>query len=123
MKLLHAHKHGFLWVTACFFLISLSGHWLFGWLAFRNEARSKGVTPNTADYAVEITRDTLENWQSEFLQLIWQVAGLSFLLHVGSSQSKEGQERVEAKIDYLLSLTPGGDSEKQRLDQAYFRDG
>jgi hypothetical protein len=35
-------------------------------------------------------RDTLENWQSEFLQLIWQVAGLAILLHVGSPQSKRG---------------------------------
>jgi Domain of unknown function (DUF6766) len=29
-------------------------------------------------------RDTLENWQSEFLQLLWQVTGLAILLHVGS---------------------------------------
>ena len=44
-----------------------------------------------------MTRDTLENWQSEFLQLMWQVGGLAFLLYVGSPQSKEGDERVEAE--------------------------
>jgi hypothetical protein len=55
-----------------------------------------------SDYAIEMGRDTLENWQSEFLQLLWQVAGLSFLLHIGSPQSKEGDERKEEKLDQIL---------------------
>nr|WP_206022424.1 DUF6766 family protein [Pseudoflavitalea sp. G-6-1-2] len=42
------------------------------------------------DYLILMMRDTMENWQSEFLQLIWQVAGLAFLLFLGSPQSKEG---------------------------------
>jgi hypothetical protein len=49
-----------------------------------------------------MSRDTLENWQSEFLQLNWQDAGLSILLYVGSPQSKEGDERKEAKLDAIL---------------------
>jgi hypothetical protein len=36
--------------------------------------------------------------------LIWQVAGLSFLLYVGSPQSKEGDERKEEKLDEILRL-------------------
>lgn len=55
-----------------------------------------------SDFVVEAMRDTLENWQSEFLQLIWQVAGLAYLLHVGSPQSKEGDERKEEKLDKIL---------------------
>jgi len=47
-------------------------------------------------------RDTLENWQSEFLQLMWQVGGLAFLLYMGSPQSKEGQQRLEKKLDAIL---------------------
>jgi hypothetical protein len=43
----------------------------------------------------------MENWQAEFLQHIWQVAGLSFLLYVGSPQSKEGDDRKE-KLDYII---------------------
>ena len=45
---------------------------------------------------------TFENWQSEFLQLVWQAMGLAILLFWGSSQSKESDERIEAKIDALL---------------------
>jgi hypothetical protein len=44
----------------------------------------------------------MENWQSEFLQLVWQVAGLSLLWYVGSPQSKEGNDRVEEKINFII---------------------
>jgi hypothetical protein len=30
-------RYGFAWVTAGFFLITLAGHWLFGWCAYVNE--------------------------------------------------------------------------------------
>jgi hypothetical protein len=55
-----------------------------------------------SDYTIQMLRDTLENWQSEFLQLIWQFAGLAILLYVGSPQSREGDERKEAKLDAIL---------------------
>ena len=42
-------------------------------------------------YVIEMLRDTFENWQSEFLQLLWQVVGLTILLYVGSPQSKEAR--------------------------------
>jgi hypothetical protein len=65
----------------------------------------------------------MENWQSEFLQLMWQVAGLSILWYIGSSQSKEGDDRLEEKIDLLIQRL---DSEKgkqliQELDKKYPR--
>jgi hypothetical protein len=44
----------------------------------------------------------MENWQSEFLQLMWQVGGLAFLLYVGSPQSKESEQRLERKVDTIL---------------------
>jgi hypothetical protein len=34
---------------------------------------------------------TFESWHSEFLQLLWQVCGLAYLLYVGSPQSKTRQ--------------------------------
>jgi hypothetical protein len=36
-------------------------------------------------------------WQSEFLQLVSQAVGLALFFFWGSSQSKEGNERIEAK--------------------------
>lgn len=33
---------------------------------------------------------------------MWQVGGLSFLLYVGSPQSKESERRLEKKLDAIL---------------------
>jgi hypothetical protein len=96
-------KKGYLWVTLALFLVSLVLHWVFGWKAFVNEQEAHGQPIVFSDYLVEMARDTLENWQSEFLQLMWQVAGLAFLWFVGSPDSKEGDERKEEKLDYIIS--------------------
>ena len=95
-------RYGFAWVTGGFFVVTLIGHWLFGWFAYVNEQQAHKQPIEWNQYMVQMTRDTLENWQSEFLQLLWQVAGLALLLHVGSPQSKEGDDRMEAKIDAIL---------------------
>src|SRR5215203_131526 len=114
-------KYGYLWVTLVLFLTSMGGHWTFAWYAYKNEQQEKNLPVDTKEYLTEVTRDTLENWQSEFLQLIWQVAGLSFLLYVGSPQSKEGDERMEEKIDFLLKkiAEKDGTNEIKRLESKY----
>jgi hypothetical protein len=89
-------------VTAAFFLVALVGHWLLGWYAYVDEQLQHSAPIEFQSYLIEIGRDTLENWQSEFLQLIWQVAGLALLLHVSSPQSHENEDRLEAKVDELL---------------------
>ena len=95
-------KKGYVWVTLAFFIISLVLHWTFGWQAFKDEQQAHGQAIIFSSYVIEMMRDTMENWQSEFLQLIWQVAGLSFLWYTGSPQSKEGDDRKEEKLDYII---------------------
>jgi hypothetical protein len=100
-------KYSFAWVTLGFLLISLVGHWVFGWFAYLDEQAALRVAPTTHGYLMEMLRDTFENWQSEFLQLLWQVVGLTCLLYVGSPQSKDSEDRSEAKLDAILrSLDP-----------------
>ncbi|WP_246174381.1 DUF6766 family protein [Bradyrhizobium paxllaeri] len=108
-------------MTGALFVITLSGHWIFGWFAYVNEQQAHQQPIEIGDYAIQMMRDTLENWQSEFLQLIWQVAGLAILLHVGSPQSKEGDDRMEAKIDaILLAVEPKkADELLKRIDGEY----
>ncbi len=95
-------RYGYAWVTLGFFLISLVGHWVFAWFAYVDQQHAHQLPIEASGYFVEVMRDTLENWQSEFLQLLWQVGGLAFLLFLGSPQSKEGDDRMEAKIDEIL---------------------
>ena len=100
-------KYGYLWVTLFLFLVSFAGHWISGWYEYKQEQQEHNQPVATKGYLVEMTRGTLENWQSEFLQLIWQVAGLSFLWCVGSPSSKEGDDRKEEKLDAILrAITP-----------------
>jgi F0F1-type ATP synthase membrane subunit a len=47
-------------------------------------------------------RDTFENWQSEFLQLIWQVVALTYLWYIGSPQSKEEEERNQEMLEWIM---------------------
>ncbi|WP_244510558.1 DUF6766 family protein [Microvirga guangxiensis] len=113
--------YGYAWVTLGFFLISLVGHWLFGWFAYVSEQQAHAQPILMSDYLVEMMRDTLENWQSEFLQLLWQVGGLAILLYVGSPQSKEGNDRLEAKVDEILRKVDPQNGERtiQTLDEDY----
>jgi hypothetical protein len=104
-------KKAFFWITLLLFLLSVAAHWYFGWKAFLNEQIEHHQYPEFSEYAVEAMRDTMENWQSEFLQLIWQVVGLSFLWYVGSPASKEGDDRKEAKIDRILKKIDPDDAE------------
>ncbi len=63
----------------------------------------------------------MENWQSEFLQLMWQVGGLSFLLYVGSPQSKESEQRLEKKLDIILQKVEPEKAQKiiEQLQKKY----
>ena len=116
-------KYGYAWITLGFFFISLTGHWLFGWFSYTSEQVAHNQPIQVSEYLTQMMRDTLENWQSEFLQLLWQVAGLAILLHVGSPQSKEGNDRMEDKIDAILrKVDPqGGEQTIAELDHRFAR--
>lgn len=114
-------KFGFAWVTLGFLALSLVGHWLFGWFAFVDEQTQQGFPVEVRAYLVEMLRDTFENWQSEFLQLLWQVVGLTILLYVGSPQSKESEDRTEEMLKEILRKVDPKEAEAflARLDKTY----
>ncbi|MGK6320446.1 DUF6766 family protein [Sphingomonas sp. DT-204] len=116
-------RYAYAWITLAFFLGSLALHWFFGWQAFVDEATQHSQSPEVSSYLSEMLRDTFENWQSEFLQLLWQVVGLAYFLYVGSPSSKENDDRVEAKIDALIRLQAGerADSIIDTIDERYLR--
>ena len=118
-SLLRAYSYA--WITLGLFAFSLIGHWVFGWFAFVQEQTDHQQAAEIGPYFVEMMRDTLENWQSEFLQLLWQVGGLAFFLFVGSPQSKEGDDRLEAKVDEILRQIDqsGGDEVIRKIDDMY----
>jgi hypothetical protein len=95
-------RYSYGWITGLFFVFTIAGHWIFGWFAYVDEQQSLGAAISVSGYAIDMGRDTLENWQSEFLQLLWQVGGLAYFLYVGSPQSEESDQRHEEKLDAIL---------------------
>ena len=116
-------RYAYAWITLGFFLISFALHYYFGWQAHVNESAQHGQAPQASEYLTEMLRDTFENWQSEFLQLLWQVVGLAYFLYVGSPSSKENDDRTEVKIDALLRAVGGdkADALIARIDEEYDR--
>ena len=117
-------KYAYGWITLGFFLGALLLHWYFGWLSFVDEAQSHGQAPEVASYTNEMLRDTFENWQSEFLQLLWQVLGLAYFLYIGSPSSKENDDRLEAKLDAVLRAVGGDKADLviEKIDKEYERE-
>lgn len=121
MRLSIWKKYGFGWVTGMLFLITLAGDWVTGWFVYVDDQQAHARPVEIRSFALQLSRDTLENWQSEFLQLVWQVAGLTYLLYVGSPQSKEEDDRLEDKLDAILRSVDPANAERliRTLDEKY----
>ena len=94
--------YGFAIFTGALFLFSWVGQFIAQVFVVRNDALEHGEAFSWSVFWPEFLQATMENWQSEFLQLVWQAAGLALLFFWGSSQSKESDERIEEKLNRLL---------------------
>ena len=100
-------KYAFLWITLILFSGSFIGQWYYGF--------------STGNTWQDNMRHTLENWQSEFLQLIWQVVALTYLWYIGSPQSKEEEERNQEMLGWIMKNIDRQKAEEfmQELEQKY----
>jgi hypothetical protein len=91
-------------VLVALFLVSWIGQLVFEWYDFRNEQieHGEGAAFWSSDFWVVFWQSTLENWQSEFLQLATFVIFTAYLVYKGSAESGDGDQRMEAKIDAVL---------------------
>jgi Domain of unknown function (DUF6766) len=79
------------------------------WQTFTDVQLAHGQTPKIGDFIGEFMQATLENWQSEFLQLFSFVVLAALYIHKGSSESKDGEEKIEAslrRIEEHLGILP-----------------
>ena len=56
---------------------------------------------------MQFGQSTLENWQSEFLQLFSFVVLSAMLIDRGSAESKDSDDRLEGKGDHILERLDG----------------
>ncbi len=91
-------RYSFTIVTAVLFLAAGFGQFYFQAQAFAEDGGEHGGSPGWGDFWNVFLASTFENWQSEFLQLCWQAAGLALFYHWRSSQSREQQDRIEQQL-------------------------
>lgn len=80
------------------FAASWIGHAMSQWQAFTDEQNEHGQPVTFGDFMADFSRATLENWQSEFLQLFAFVTLAALYIHKGSAESKDSDEKMEASL-------------------------
>lgn len=80
------------------FLLSWGGQAVAEWQIFADDQRAHGTAATLGPFLMEFGQSTLENWQSEFLQLFSFVVLASMFIHRGSAESKDSDERMEALL-------------------------
>jgi uncharacterized short protein YbdD (DUF466 family) len=109
-------KRGYLYVTIIFFAVSWLIHGVTAYNQFVEEQNEHGQPIIMNLFWNEFIRQTMENWQSEFLQLSWQIGGLMILFAVASPQDRIGEERKEKILEKLLELEMSKDDYNQFMN-------
>jgi hypothetical protein len=86
-------------LTFCvLFFVSWAAQALAEWGVYRNDQLDHDAVPTIGGYLVAFGQSTLENWQSEFLQLFSFVVLAAVLIHRGSAESRDSEDRIEAQL-------------------------
>ncbi len=80
------------------FFLTWFGQGIAQWQTYTDEQQEHGEPATLGDFASEFSQSTLENWQSEFLQLFSFVTLAALYIHKGSAESKDGDEKMEASL-------------------------
>ena len=92
------------------FFAAWIGQGIAEWQTYTDEQAAHGESVQVGGFISEFAQSTLENWQSEFLQLFAFVVLAALYVHKGSAESKDSDERIEASLrrieDRLGTLPP-----------------
>jgi hypothetical protein len=75
-----------------------------GWAEFTSEQQQHGQAAQvfgSDGYVWRWAHATLENWQSEFLQLFTMVVLTAVLIHKGSAESRDSQDQMQHSLDRI----------------------
>jgi hypothetical protein len=80
------------------FFVTWAGQGVAQWQRYTDDQREHGEATALGDFVADFSQSTLENWQSEFLQLFSFTIMAAVLIHKGSAESKDSTDRIEAAI-------------------------
>lgn len=102
-------EFGLSFVLGLLFLATWIGQLITEWQVFVDEQHTHGEATKIGDFMATFGQSTLENWQSEFLQLFAFAVLAGLYIHKGSAESKDGEEKLEAslrRIEEHLGILP-----------------
>ena len=88
-------------ILSALFLVSWGLQTWAGWVKFsanQEEHQQVAALFGPSGYVFEWLAATMENWQSEFLQLLTFVVLTASFIHKGSHESKDSDEELKAMI-------------------------
>jgi hypothetical protein len=97
----HLRRWGAVYVLLLLFAGSWLGQFVTQLTEFRSEQQVHGQAFTWSDYWPSFLASTFENWQSEWLQLVFQAVLLLGAKHWIFKVDAEDLERIEAKIDKI----------------------
>jgi hypothetical protein len=89
------------------FLTSWTAHGIAEWQRYKSDQQEHGEKVETIGFINEFSAATLENWQSEFLQLFSFVVMAALFIHHGSAESKDSDDRMEAILHRIEQKLDG----------------
>jgi type III secretory pathway component EscR len=85
-------------VFCVLFLSTWAAHGLAEWQVYTHEQSTHREPVRILEFIEEFSQSTLENWQSEFLQLFSFVVMAALYLHRGSAESRDSDDRMEEAL-------------------------
>jgi cytochrome c biogenesis protein CcdA len=90
-------------VLCILFFVSWVGQAISEWRAFVQEQRDHNETAGAGEFLIAFGQSTLENWQSEFLQLFSFVVLAAAYIHHGSAESRDSDDRMEEMLKRVVA--------------------
>jgi len=104
-------------VLGLLFFLSWFGQLIVQWFTWAHEQADHNQPLEVGAFLWEFWQSTLENWQSEFLQLLTFVVLSAVFIHRGSAESKDSDEQMQkalARIEKRLEAIEGSDRSKAK---------
>jgi len=108
----HLKRWAAAYIMAGLFLISWTGQFVMMLIESGNEARQHGQRFSMAEFLPQFWGSTFENWQSEWLQLLFQAVFLLALKHVLFKADAKDIEQVQGDLQAIrahLGIPPDPD--------------
>jgi hypothetical protein len=110
----HLRRWGAVYVLVLLFVGSWIGQFFTQMVEFTSDQSEHGQAFAWTDFLPNFFASTFENWQSEWLQLVFQAILLLGAKHLLFQADAEDLERIERKVDDIQAAVGASDNESNK---------